>query len=133
MTTIAIVGNRTGFTREYVYAVLDKVLVTKPEDKIISGGAMGVDTYAITWARKHNLITQVFFPDNSKPVPQRYFDRNEIIAQKADMVIAFNAKAHGSGTFHTITQATKLGKEVLEIGLNFPLEDAPVEAKYILE
>ena len=121
MATVAIVGNRDGFTKEYVNAVLDKVLTIKlGQDKVISGGANGVDTYAMEWARNKGVSFRAFMPDMSVQSPARYFQRNEQIAKACDVLVAFNAHAP-SGTLNTVNTATKLGKEVIVIGKDFPI------------
>ncbi len=121
MATVGIVGNRAGFKREYVKAVLDKVLDVKPgHDKVISGGAEGVDSYAMEWARDKGLSFKAFFPNKEIQSPARFFERNSRIATACDLLVAFNNHTP-SGTLNTINTATKLGKEVLVIGDDFPI------------
>jgi predicted Rossmann fold nucleotide-binding protein DprA/Smf involved in DNA uptake len=129
MATVGIVGNRKGFAKEYVMAVLDKALSVKPgQDKVISGGANGVDTYAMEWARTKGVPFKAFFPDFTGLTPTspkasygpRYMARNTEIAKACDLLVAFNEHTP-SGTLNTINTATKLGKEVLVIGKDFPL------------
>lgn len=129
MATVAIVGNRKGFAKEYVMAVLDKALTVKPgQDKVISGGADGVDTYVMEWARIKGVPFRALFPDFTGLMPtspkaeygKRYLARNTEIAKACDLLVAFNEHAP-SGTMNTINTATKLGKEVLVVDKNFPL------------
>lgn len=124
--TIAVVGNRVGFNEEYVHQVLDKVLVTQAGDRLISGGARGVDTFAMNWARKNSLVFKVYLPDMSGveqndriEAGNRYKKRNADMASACDLMIAFNAHDK-SGTTNAINNATKMGKEVLVIGTVFP-------------
>lgn len=129
MATVGIVGNRKGFERDYVKAVLEKVLNVKPgQDKVVSGGAEGVDTYAMEWARTKGVPFKAFFPDftglkqgsSKAEYGARYLARNTEIAKACDLLVAFNEHTP-SGTFNVINTATRLGKEVLVIGKDFPL------------
>lgn len=108
----AVVGNREGFTYEYIKSTLDDLRICKT-DIIISGGAEGVDSFAEKYAKEKGCEIRIFNPDPSKPSPKRYFDRNMRVVVNADVIIAFNKKER-SGTTNTINYAIKLNKQVIK-------------------
>jgi len=110
---VGVVGNREGWTYNFVKKTLLEHGVKKT-DLIISGGAVGVDEYAELFAKEIGCQIRIVFPDPDMPIPQRYFDRNEKIAQGCDKLIAFNLYEE-SGTANTINHARKFGKEIVEI------------------
>lgn len=97
---IGVVGNRKGWNRLTIYKKLDDLNLSN-NDIIVTGGANGVDTYAMDYAKENGIGLRVFYPDKSKPFPERFYIRNEQIVIFSDMVIAFNKKAK-SGTTNTI-------------------------------
>src|SRR3990167_9093122 len=103
---VGVVGNREGFGYEQVEEVL--LLRLQPGDEIVSGGAIGVDSFAEQFAHKHGYNIKVFRPQY--PSTRWYFKRNREIAEYCDKIIAFNKKER-SGTTNTINIARKLGKE----------------------
>ena len=108
---VGVSGNRQGWRYEDVARELDKLSI----DKIVSGGAQGVDSFADIWARENGIEIQVFKPDYSRPSPDRYFERNGRIVQACDVLVAFDRKGGMSGTGNTIRQARRLGKKVIEV------------------
>lgn len=111
--TIGIVGNRTGWG---LLEVLEKIRQTKlvtTDDAIVSGGAMGVDTFAQIYAKKNGIPILICYPDPNKLSPQKFFERNGTIARLSDTLIAFNLKNARTGTHNTIMQAKKLGKKII--------------------
>lgn len=117
---IGVSGNRTGFSYEEVAQELDK---HKP-DKIVSGGAQGVDSFAEIWARKNGVDVQVFKPDYSRPSPERYFERNGKIVDASDFLCCFDKKNGISGTGNTIRQAQKQGKKIIVVGGDDSLKES---------
>lgn len=105
-----IVGNREGFTYEYVKSKLEYLNIYK-SDVIISGGAEGVDTFAQQYAKEKGCKLVIHYPDPNKPSPDRYFERNQKIVHDSDIIIAFN-KNEKSGTINTINYAKKVDKKV---------------------
>lgn len=104
---------------------------------IISGGAQGVDTAAATYARQRGLPSQEFLPDlrgcrSRVESTQRYYARNQRIAEAADLLVAFTEKDSG-GTWDTLKRASAAGKpiKVIRPMAFFPGEtdrDTPREA-----
>lgn len=110
---VAIVGNRIGWSKDYIFKVLDGYSITS-NDIIISGGAFGVDTYAQEYAKKVGCEIVILYPKIKEPIPERYFNRNLEIAKRCDILIAFDKKSSKySGTLNTINHAKKLNKQVI--------------------
>lgn len=112
-TKYGVVGNRKGWTFKFVKNVLEKLKVGS-EDVIISGGAQGVDTYAQEYARQNGVELWVLYPKPSVPSPLRYFERNIEIAERCDVLVAFDKGSSAtSGTLSTVNHAKKCGKKVV--------------------
>lgn len=110
-----IVGNRKGWTYNEVQKELLKLDITE-NDTIISGGAIGVDTYAQEFAKTIGCDMIIYYPRNSKPSPERYFERNKKIAKECDILIAFDkGNCSGTGTLNTINHAKRMGKQIIQI------------------
>ncbi len=104
---VAVVGNRTGWDVDVVDKELSLYLA--PDDEIVSGGATGVDTFAQLFAKRHGLKITIFYPSPHKPLPTKYFERNQQIVDMADKMIAFNKGEGHSGTLHAINRAKEKG------------------------
>lgn len=83
---VAIVGSRTGFTKDYVFNILNSY--NKKIETVISGGAMGVDTFAEEWANLNNKKFIKIRPEDAS-VKSDYIKRNIYIIHNSDLVIAF--------------------------------------------
>ena len=112
---IVVIGNRKGWTYEFVKKKLKELNVYK-SDVIISGGAEGVDTFAQRYAKEIGAEIIIIYPDPDKPSPKRFFDRNKLIVLRGHVIIAFNKKelTH-SGTQYAIDFARQQKKEVILI------------------
>ena len=112
---IVIVGNRIGWNYQRVEQVLLQNNVHK-SDVIITGGAEGVDTFAIMYAKKAGCKCIIINPDTSIKSPDRYYKRNLEMVLMCDVVIAFNKKNEiRTGTHNTITQAKSHNRKVIEV------------------
>lgn len=109
---MGVVGNREGFTYDEVKEVLDRYLPLI--DTIVTGGAKGVDTHAMRYAKENGLCLIVYYPDLSIGSPKCFFDRNEKIVKASHMITAFNKKEH-SDTTNTINIAQRYGVRVIKI------------------
>lgn len=109
---IGVVGNRKGWIHSRVYQELIKHL--DGLEMIISGGADGVDSIAQAFAESYGIPILIIYPKPSLGYPYCFFERNKRIAEKCDLLIAFNNKEK-SGTGNTIRHACKLGKRVIEV------------------
>ncbi|MCI7032644.1 MAG: hypothetical protein MR897_04370 [Bacteroidales bacterium] len=78
-------------------------------DTIVSGGAIGADTYAKEFAIKHNLKLIEFLPDYEKYGRKAPLVRNKLIVKECDCLIAFwDGKSRG--TKFTLDYAERMGK-----------------------
>lgn len=112
---LAIVGSRTfkGSIEEDVSEFILKKMGQVPK-LIVSGGARGVDSLAVAYARKHKIPYKTFLPEWSKLGKKAGLARNTDIINAATHVIAFPDKKGGNGTRDSIRKAQKLNK-ILEI------------------
>ena len=108
-----IVGNRHGWSKDFVFKTLEAGYSINTNDTIISGGAYGIDTYAQEYAKKIGATMLILYPNPNEPSPARYFNRNREIVEGCDVLIAFDrGSSFGSGTLNTINHAKKLCKHV---------------------
>lgn len=107
---VGIVGSRTFERRDLV----EKLVETLEEGTtVISGGAAGVDTWAIEAAKKANLETEEYLPDKENiksyfDATKRMHERNQRIVDESDVIYAFTEKDKG-GTWDTIKRAKRKG------------------------
>lgn len=104
---LAIVGGRRG--RRDFNRVLDYYITTfrngRLPDRVVSGGAKGVDTQAEAWARKHGCALTVFKPDPAiTPFVKAAYARNIQIVDACDAVVALPC-SNSKGTWHTVRYA----------------------------
>jgi len=83
---IGIVGSRNpqGFSE-------DMILQYLPENctEIISGGACGIDAHAEEFAVKRNIPFRKILPDYEKYGKRAALERNLLIVQNCDVLLAF--------------------------------------------
>ena len=99
---IAVVGSR-----KITKVNLEKYV--SEGDEIVSGGAVGVDSYAAEYARKNNLKLTVFLPQYDRYGRGAPIVRNKAIVDYADKVVVF-WDGSSKGTFSVIKYAEKIGK-----------------------
>jgi YspA, cpYpsA-related SLOG family len=98
---LAIVGSR-GF--KSLELVGDFVRRLKPDTVVVSGGAVGVDQYAVSAASRLGHLTEVFPPDWKQHGTAAGPIRNRQMIATVDGLIAFwNGKS--AGTFNAIQEA----------------------------
>ena len=104
---LAVIGSRT-FTDQ---ALLEETIskVKTPITLLISGGALGADTLAQQWAERNGIPTQIYKPDYDKYGRRAPLERNLLIVEAADNVLAF-WDGNSTGTQHALSHAKKLGK-----------------------
>lgn len=78
---------------------------------IVSGGAIGIDSYAKNYALKNNIPLLEFLPKYHKYGRQAPIMRNIQIVENCDYVLAF-WNGSSRGTKFTIDYALKRGKAV---------------------
>jgi predicted Rossmann fold nucleotide-binding protein DprA/Smf involved in DNA uptake len=112
---VGIVGSRQRTDRESVEAFVRSL---PTGCVVVSGGARGVDTWAVEAARARGLEVREHLPDlsgvkNRHEATRRYYARNEIVANDCDMLVAFVATDRRGGTEDTIRRAEAAGKPVV--------------------
>lgn len=97
---------------------------TKHGTVIVSGGARGVDSWAVTSARSHGRTAKEFLPDPNIPTPARFFIRNkklvDYIASDGieGAIIAFADVGSCRGTMHAVRLAKKQNVPVMLLNFN---------------
>ena len=114
---IAVVGSREFKNYDQLKQVLDERV--KPDDWLVSGGAMGADSMAQRYAKENGLHILIIYPKwriNGQYRPGAGFERNKLIVENADVVVAFYQKGRfqQGGTANTAKWAKELGVELIE-------------------
>ncbi len=107
---IAVIGSREFKSKGVVNNILMKELIGKFEDVVVTGGARGVDRYAIDFCKDFNIRCQIIRPITTKN--KLYFlYRNIEIITMADKIFAFwDEKSRG--TKFVIDYASSRKKEI---------------------
>lgn len=109
---IAIIGSREGFNYEDIARVMAKefagLLTT-----LITGGARGVDSFALDFAKKDCISYEIIRPINPSN-KMDYLFRNVEIISKADKIICF-WDGVSRGTKFVIDYAKARGKDIIVI------------------
>ena len=100
---IGVVGSRNLFIDE-----MDK-FIPRSCEKIISGGAVGIDECAAKYARKQGIKLVEILPDYKKYGKAAPVLRNKNIADESDIVVAF-WDGHSKGTRSIIDYCKKTNK-----------------------
>lgn len=112
---LAVIGSRslnTPAVRERVNAYLSAQKAAGRLTEIVSGGALGPDTFAAWWAELNDVPVQVIRPNYAAyPGKERWapLARNREIAAYADAVVAFY-DGHSRGTKHCLSAFEALDK-----------------------
>lgn len=77
---------------------------------IISGGARGIDTLAAAYAKEQGIELVEILPEYKKHGRSAPIRRNDVIVDRADMVLAF-WDGRSRGTAYVIDLCKKRGKE----------------------
>ena len=109
---LAIVGSREFENYDLVCAEVAKIKETQTIDLIVSGGAKGADTLALKYAALNHIPLMEFKPDYEKYGRGAPLQRNTLIVQNSDWVLAFVAPT-SKGTWDTIRKAQKMMKKVI--------------------
>lgn len=103
---MAVVGSR-GLNFE----ILRKYL---PADTtaVISGGARGIDQSAARLAKQYGIPIEEYLPDYDQYGIRAPLKRNDVIIEKADMIVAFwDGKSRGTG--YVINQCREKDKPII--------------------
>lgn len=103
---LAVIGGRDFKDKELLYNTLDSLKI-KPS-KIVSGGAVGADSLAESWANDNNIETQIFYPDWETHGRAAGPIRNRLIISNCDVCIAF-WDGKSKGTKSSIDMCTASG------------------------
>jgi hypothetical protein len=114
---IAIVGSRTINDYNLIERVILQHISIEKIGEIVSGGAIGVDTLARKFAKKHNIKMTEFYPDRKRFGRKAAHLRNTTIIQHCDRCFAF-IKNNSSGTRDSIRKCRAMGKPCLVTTLN---------------
>ncbi len=93
------------------HGIIDSYLISLRPNRVISGGADGIDKLAARLAKDRGIPVTEHLPQ--KPKWYYYKKRNRLIAEECDALVCIRhikSKTHGSGW--TADYAEKLGKEV---------------------
>lgn len=128
---IGIVGSRIFNDWNLFCSVVDQL--DRNNLEIISGGAMGADTFAYNYAKMYSIPITMYLPDGStvrytkdsgyNGIPKVKWahigaglERNTAIVEASDKIIAFSVK-ESKGTADTIRKAETVGKPVWKISI----------------
>jgi hypothetical protein len=116
MVNIAVIGSRTFKDRKFLFEKVDSFIEThehinKKDVTIVSGGAIGADTFAREYAEVNNMKIIEYLPDYSYGIKAPLM-RNIQIVDHSDYILAFPNK-DSKGTWHTIREAERKMKKVI--------------------
>lgn len=117
MTTnidVGVVGSRDFKDKNLINKVLDKIHRDRTINKIVSGGAIGADTYAEEWAKNNHVEKLIYLPNYKKYGRGAPLIRNTDIINNSDLVVAF-WDGESRGTKDSITKAENMNKELIII------------------
>lgn len=114
---IGIIGSRRYKNKREIERLIKDILNNSKYVIVVSGGAVGPDSWAENYAKEKGLKTKVFLPKIKKgmgkyEIINAYYDRNKKIAEYSDVIHAFVVDDKG-GTWNTIKYAKKLKKLVI--------------------
>lgn len=109
---LAVVGSRAIEDYEFVEKEIDKIAEKYDIAMIVSGGAYGVDTLAMRYARENLIPTKVFEAYWSTFGKSAGYKRNVEIVEYSDLVLAcYDGKSRG--TQHSINIAKEKNKKLI--------------------
>lgn len=108
MRRVAVVGSRSYRDME---SVRQFVWEQERDTVIVSGGAIGVDSTAVSEAKRLHMPYEVYLPDWQKNGKAGGIFRNRTIVDKSDEVVAF-WDGQSKGTKFTIDYAMQQKKQV---------------------
>lgn len=116
---IAIFGSREFPDRELVRATVFSIAEKTPSAVIVSGGARGVDRWAVEAAREAGLQVEEYLADWDTHGKAAGFMRNTTIVESSDVGIGF-WDGISRGTMDTKGKFEKAGKRVTIVTRNRP-------------
>lgn len=112
--SIGIVGSRSFRNWRFLDDILGKFI--EHDDRLVSGGAIGVDSMAQRWAKENGHRITIIYPDYQTKGRGATFARNKDIVVESDIVLAFYAVGvfQKGGTANSAMWARKLEKQLIE-------------------
>ncbi len=116
---LAVIGSRATpeESKEILYKLVDQFRKKYPEvETIVSGGAIGPDSWAEEYAKSNKISRMIFEPNwypngkDKKIFKGAGFVRNKIIVENSDYVIAMIKIGEAKGTMNNIEWAQKMKK-----------------------
>jgi hypothetical protein len=109
---VIIAGSRLFNDYETLKEVCDSILIDESDVEIVSGGALGADSFGEKYAKERGYKITQFLPDYKKFKNQpRYapIHRNKQMAEYADTLIAFwDRESRGTKSMIELAQQNKL-------------------------
>lgn len=118
MLKIIIAGGRDFNRPKLIEEALLKATVglTAEDVMIITGGARGADYLGDQLAKSHGTNRSIYPAQWTKHGKSAGYKRNELMAQNADMLLAFwNGNKTCSGTYHMIQIAKQKGLKLVVV------------------
>jgi len=110
---VGVVGSRTFNHKPWLFSVLDYYHTTYGIREIVSGGAIGADTFGEEWAKLKQIEKlTIWLAQWDKFGKSAGFIRNPKIVESSEIVIAFLTPT-STGTHNTIDYATTKGTPVI--------------------
>lgn len=124
---VAVVGSRNIHDKELVWSFMEECHKFDSKfDKIVSGGAKGVDTFAEEYAKLHHINTCIFKPDWERFGKSAGLIRNADIIGKCDICICV-WDGESKGTLHDIELCEKMNKPCYVYNLKTNEKEFPEE------
>ena len=110
---VLVCGGRDWHDAEVVESALSRLHAARgPFDRLIHGGARGVDRIAGKWARQNGVLEWDFLPEwHRVEAPDAAARNQRMIEASPDLVVAFPG---GAGTADMVERARAAGIEVIE-------------------
>lgn len=123
--TVGIVGSRSFVDEERGVRIMrnfvdwlsrDRSIII---DRVASGGAVGVDSIAVAFAKTEDIPCTEFLPDSAVRSPDRYYQRNQLIVDASDILLAVWDE-ESRGTLDTVKRAKRKGIPVFVYNFKNP-------------
>lgn len=111
MLKVIVAGGREFDDYDRLCTVLDNMLPADEELEIVSGGAKGADRLGEEFAHTRHISLKIIRANWDKYGKQAGHFRNEVMAEYADMLVAF-WDGKSPNTSHMINEARKHGVKV---------------------
>lgn len=114
---VCVLGSRSFTNKELVFNKIDVLNNYKPITEVISGDAVGPDSYGIEYSNKHNLRLQVYTPDWNEYGRSAGMIRNRDLISNSEFILAF-LNNNSKGTLNSISLAHKYFRNIAVINID---------------